>query len=91
MKFELTQYLLDFGGHIGYAVRPSLRNRGYATRMLEKGKELAKGFGFEKLLLICDEDNFPSDHVIRRCCGVLEDKRFDPEEDVWVNRYWIEL
>lgn len=28
LKFELTEFLLNFGGHIGYAVKPSRRNRG---------------------------------------------------------------
>ncbi|MEE1426841.1 MAG: hypothetical protein UF217_02240 [Acutalibacteraceae bacterium] len=27
LKFELTEFLLNFGGHIGYAVKPSRRNR----------------------------------------------------------------
>ena len=38
LKFELTDYLLHFGGHIGYAVRPSLRRRGLATGMLRQGR-----------------------------------------------------
>lgn len=31
----------NYGGHIGYAIRPSERNRGLATQML-----LLNGFGF---------------------------------------------
>ena len=43
LKFELTEFLLKLGGHIGYAVRPSERNRGLATQMLRQGVELAGG------------------------------------------------
>ena len=50
LKFELTGYLLNYGGHVGYAVRPSLRRRGLATRMLARGMEIARGFGFPRLL-----------------------------------------
>jgi len=35
LKFELTEFLLKYGGHIGYATRPSDRNRGLATQMLK--------------------------------------------------------
>lgn len=41
LKFRLTEFLLNYGGHIGYAVRPSCRNRGLATQMLKQGLDLA--------------------------------------------------
>lgn len=91
LKFELTQYLLDFGGHVGYAVRPSRRNRGYATQMLRQGLSLAAQFGFSRVLCVCDEDNFASEKVIQHCGGALENKLYDPEEQVSVKRYWISL
>lgn len=31
LKFELTEFLLNFGGHIGYAVKPSRRSMGCAS------------------------------------------------------------
>lgn len=91
LKFELTQFLLDFGGHVGYAVKPSCRNRGLATEILRQGLTIAKEFGFKKILAVCDEDNFPSEKVILRNHGVFENKLFDDEENVFVKRYWITL
>lgn len=32
LKFELTEFLLNYGGHIGYVVRPSDRTRGLEHR-----------------------------------------------------------
>lgn len=91
LKFQLTDYLLQFGGHAGYAVRPSRRRQGIASRMLAKGLEIARDFGMERLLCVCDEDNAASEEVILRNGGVLEDTHFDPEEGVTVKRYWIAL
>ena len=91
LKFELTDYLLNFGGHIGYAVRPSERNRGLATQILRQGLEMAKNRGFSKVLCVCDDDNIASEKVILKNGGVLEDTRYDPEEHVTVKRYWIIL
>ena len=91
LKFELTKYLLDFGGHIGYAVRPSERKRGIATQILKQGLEIAKEAGFERILCVCDEDNYGSEKVILKNGGVLENELYDPEEKVTVKRYWIAL
>lgn len=91
LKFSLTDYLLNYGGHIGYAVRPSEQNRGLATRMLAEGCRLAGELGFARLLCVCDADNHASEHVILKNGGVPEDERYDPEERVTVKRYWINL
>ena len=91
LKFELTEYLLNFGGHVGYATRPTDRNRGLATQMMKQGTALAKEFGFTRLLCVCDDDNYASERVIVKNGGVLEDERYDAEEKVTVKRFWIEL
>lgn len=49
LKFELTEFLLNYGRHIGYAVCPSKRNCGLATQMLKQGLEFCKGFGFDRI------------------------------------------
>lgn len=91
LKFSLTPFLLQYGGHIGYAVRPSKRCRGYATQMLQQGKEMAKQFGLDRLLCVCDDDNFASEKVICKNGGVLENTLYDPDEKVTVKRFWITL
>lgn len=91
LKFALTDFLLNYGGHIGYAVRPSRRMEGLGTRILAQGLDIAREFGFDKVLCICDEDNAGSEKIIRKNGGVLEDERFDPDENVTVRRFWITL
>ena len=91
LKFELTDFLLNYGGHIGYAVRPSRQNRGYATQMLKQGIELARRYGFDRILCVCDEDNYASEKVILKNGGVLENEMYDEDEKVMVKRYWILL
>ena len=91
LKFELTDFLLNYGGHIGYAVRPSMRGRGIATEMMRRGLEIASESGFEKVLCVCNEDNLASEKVILKNGGVLENTKYDPDEHVLVKRYWIEI
>lgn len=91
LKFELTEFLLNYGGHIGCATRPSDRNRGLATQMLKQGLELSKEFGFDRILCICDSDNYASERVIRKNGGIFENECYDPDEDVMVRRFWVRL
>lgn len=91
LKFELTEYLLNYGGHIGYAVRPSDRNRGLATQMLKQSLQMAKEFGFDRVLCVCDSDNRASEKVILKNGGEFENELYDPYEGVIVKRFWIKL
>lgn len=91
LKFTLTDYLLNYGGHIGYAVKPSRQGQGLATQMLRQSMDIARGMGMEKLLLVCDEDNIASEKVILKVGGQYEDTRYDAEEAVNVKRYWLPL
>ena len=89
LKFELTDFLLNYGGHIGYAVRPSKRNCGLATEILRQGLIISEQFGFKRILCICDEDNVASEKVILKNGGRFENRIYDPHDNVFVKRYWI--
>ncbi len=77
IRHRLSPVLLEFGGHIGYDVRPSARRRGHATAMLRAALPIAFGFGIEQALITCDDTNVASRKVIESAGGVLEDQRDD--------------
>jgi predicted acetyltransferase len=75
LRHDLTPWLLEVGGHVGYAVRPSARRRGHATRALALILPVAAGRGIERVLVTCDDTNLASRKVIEANGGVLEDNR----------------
>lgn len=79
VRHELNHFLSCFGGHIGFAVLPTYRGRGYATAMLRAGLSLLAGCGVAAALLTCEESNLASRAVIERCGGLLEDRRRRPD------------
>jgi predicted acetyltransferase len=82
-RHELNAFLLEEGGHIGYAVRPGRRRQGHATRALGLAVRRAAEFGLDRVLVTCDDDNLASAAAIVGNGGVLEDVRKGKE------RYWI--
>ena len=85
-------YLKRYGGHIGYSVRPSLRNRGIATRMLKEVLAICKDeYHLDRVLITCNEDNEGSRRVILNNGGVLENRILYPPEGKMIERYWISL
>lgn len=72
LRHTLTDTLCVEGGHVGYAVLPAERRRGYATAILRRSVEVLRARGVGPVLVTCREDNPGSLEVIRRCGGVLD-------------------
>ncbi len=87
IRHRLNKKLLLEGGNIGYSIRPSARNQGYGTRILELALAEAKRMGIEKVLVTCDDDNVGSAKIIEKNGGVLENKI--ENEGKLKRRYWI--
>lgn len=95
-----NDFLVQYGGQVGYSVRPSEREKGYATEILKMGMEYAKSLSIEKLMIACFSDNLPSIKTIVKCGGILfETKPYTDgqlvniphSENKLVNIYWIDI
>lgn len=89
IRHRLNDYLLNFGGHIGYSVRKSDRKQGYATEMLALALEECTKLDIRKVLITCDKANTASAKTIIKNGGILENEI--PDEGRITQRYWIAL
>ena len=89
IRHYLNEYLTQVGGNIGYSVRKTERNKGYAKQMFKLALEKCKGLKIKKVLITCDEDNIASEKVILSANAKLEDIRNVDGENK--KRFWIDL
>ena len=89
IRHYLNEYLTQVGGNIGYSVRKSERNKGYAKQMLKLALEKCKELKIKKVLITCDEDNIASEKVILSANAKFEDIRNIDGENK--KRFWIDL
>ncbi len=78
-----------WGGHIGYSVRPSERQKGYAKEILRLNLENCKARGVDKVMVTCSRDNVGSEKTILANGGVFE--REVEVDGEFIKRYWITL
>lgn len=71
VRHRLTEALRDFGGNIGYGVRPSERGKGYATEILRLALGHARRLGLREVLISCKQTNVASRRVIEKNGGIL--------------------
>ena len=84
-------FLKLYGGHIGYGIRPSERNKGYGTIMLHLALIKCKELGLEDVMITCKDNNVGSYKTIENNYGIQKDLIYIKEENSYFRRYWINI
>ena len=91
VRHTFNDYLEKYAGHIGYSVRPSERRKGYAKWMLRQGLDFCRSIGLDRVLISCKAENEASRRTILANGGVYESTVLEPDRNVELQRYWIDL
>ena len=91
VRHYFNDYLEKYAGHIGYSVRPSERGKGYAKWMLRQGLDFCRSIGLTRVLISCEVVNEASRRTILANGGVYESTVHEPNENIDLQRYWIDL
>lgn len=90
IRHKLNDDLLNYGGHVGYSIRPDERGKGYGKRQLALALAKCRELGLTRALVCCQADNQRSRRVIESQGGQFEDARQEPGNGLAL-RYWFDL
>lgn len=91
VRWNLTEAMKQFGGNIGYGIRPTERRKGYNKINLYLGMQEAQKLGLDRVMLDCDVNNLGSDRTLKALGGVLERTEVDPADGILTNVYWFDV
>lgn len=89
LRHYLNDYLENFGGHIGYSIRPTERRKGFGKKALNLLLKEAAKKDIKKIIVTCNSDNIGSQKVIEGNNGVLVSKQELNEKNIF--KYNINL
>ncbi|MFB0919489.1 MAG: GNAT family N-acetyltransferase [Oscillospiraceae bacterium] len=84
IRHYLTDKLKAEGGHVGYAIRPNQRGKGYGKLLLNLLLAEANKMGIENILVTVRNENKPSLKVALANGGVI-DKVDEGRHYIWLN------
>ena len=91
IRLTLNHNLWNYGGHIGYNIRPSERRKGYNKVNLYLGLYVLDKFGEKMALLDCDKENLGSSATMRALGGKMIYEYFDSEKGITIQKYVIDI
>ncbi|MBO5167442.1 MAG: GNAT family N-acetyltransferase [Lachnospiraceae bacterium] len=87
IRLALNDFLREEGGHIGYSIRPTERQKHYATDMLKEALKVCETIGIHEVLVTCDKSNIASAKVIQNCRGELDAEFYSATFGEVIQRY----
>ena len=91
VRWNLTENMKQFGGNIGYGIRPTERRKGYNKINLYLGLIEAQKVGLHRVMLDCDANNLGSSKTMEALGGKLERTEIDPYDGILTSVYWINV
>lgn len=91
VRHTLNDSLRQFGGHIGYEIRPSRRQQGYGMHICRLALEEARRLGLRRVLITCDEHNTASRRIIEANGGQFTQALKLPYHPAVVLHFWVTL
>lgn len=92
IRYNLNDWMMKYGGHIGYSIRPTERNKGYSKINLYLALEKCQKLGLKEILITANDDNIASYKTIETLGGELKNKIKNKEtNNIPIRRYFINV
>ena len=90
IRHRLNWHLEKWGGHLHFIVRPTMRGKGYGTKILTKAMPIANYLGIEKALITLGPYNDAAIKIVEYCGGKFQDETSETDQFPARRRYWLD-
>lgn len=90
IRHRLNWHLEKWGGHINFVVRPSMRDKGFGKKILQKGMPYICYLGIDRALVTVSPKNKSAIQIIEFCGGKMEDETTETDKFPARRRYWLD-
>ena len=91
LRTKLNDYLRNYGGNIGYSIRPTERRKGYNKINLYLALQICQKHKIKEVMLDCDKDNLGSAKTMQALGGKLTKEYYDENVKCLVQQYIIDV
>lgn len=91
IRWNLTEEMKQFGGNIGYSIRPTERRKGYNKINLYLGLIESQKLGLKRVMLDCDVNNIASSKTMESLGATLDRTEIDPFDGILTSVYWFNV
>lgn len=91
IRLALNEKLRNYGGNIGYSIRPTERRKGYNKINLYLALKVCQEYGLKEVLLDCDKDNLGSAKTMQALGGVMIREYYNEQYDEEIQDYIIDV
>lgn len=91
IRLELNEDLKKSGGHIGYAIRPTERRKGYNKINLYYALQVLQNHGVKEAMLDCNIDNYGSENTMKALGGRYDRTVVDFRDGDEIKIYYIDV
>jgi predicted acetyltransferase len=88
LRHWLSPWMAEYGGHVGYRVRPNERRFGLGTHVLRLTLSKAFERGIDPALIVCTPENTAFVATIEKSGGIY-DRETEREDGVRLFRFWV--
>lgn len=90
IRHRLNWHLEKWGGHLSFVIRPSMRGKGFAKKILQKGMPFVCYLGVDRALITVEPQNAAAIRVIEFCGGEFQDETPETQQFPARKRYWLD-
>ena len=91
IRLALNEKLRNYGGNIGYSIRPTERRKGYNKINLYLALKVCQAYGIKEVLMDCDKENLGSAKTMQALGGVLKREYYSEQYNEVIQDYVINV